>query len=120
MIKKRQHSGSDGDESAKKPKEGTPNSSVSSENRKQDQDKVMQDQDMQVAGQDHDVQVHSNKQDTQKAKLSMNGRGSHLDPGMFTNTEAYSPLTPAKAKSIPDLSVLVNSPVFHNKARSTQ
>ena len=51
---------------------------------------MKQDQDMQVAGQDYDVQVHSKKQDTKRAKLDMNGRGSHLDPGMFTNTEAYT------------------------------
>ena len=44
----------------------------------------------------------------------------NLDIGQFTNTEAYSPATPAKAKSIPDLSVVINSPVFHNKAKSNK
>ena len=37
------------------------------------------------------------------------------DRGKFTGLEAYSPRTPAKAKSIPDLSVLLNSPVYHTK-----
>ena len=37
------------------------------------------------------------------------------DMGKFISQEAYSPLTPAKAKSIPDLSVLLNSPVYHTK-----
>ena len=40
---------------------------------------------------------------------------SVTDTGRFTGLEAYSPLSPAKTKSIPDLSVLVNSPVFHSK-----
>ena len=41
----------------------------------------------------------------------------HLDPGSFTNQEAYSPWTPAKTRNIPDLPVIINSPVFHSKAR---
>ena len=45
---------------------------------------------------------------------------SQLDPGLFTNQEAYSPLTPAKSKDIPDLSIIVNSTVYHSKARSSQ
>ena len=40
------------------------------------------------------------------------------DIGKFTGLEAYSPLTPAKAKSIPDLSIIVNSPVFHSSTRT--
>ena len=39
-----------------------------------------------------------------------------VDKGIFTGLEAYSPSTPAKAKSIPDLSIIVNSPVFHSKS----
>ena len=39
-----------------------------------------------------------------------------MDRGKFTSQEAYSPLTPAKQKGIPDLSVLVHSPVFHSKS----
>ena len=38
-----------------------------------------------------------------------------IDAGKFTALEAYSPMSPAKTKSIPDLSVLVNSPVYHSK-----
>ena len=41
-----------------------------------------------------------------------------LDNGQFTSTEGFSPATPAKPKNIPDLSVLVNSPVFHNKQKN--
>ena len=44
----------------------------------------------------------------------------NLDLGQFTNTEGYSPTTPAKVRSIPDLSVVINSPVFHNKAKNIQ
>ena len=44
----------------------------------------------------------------------------NLDIGQFTNTEGYSPATPAKAKSIPDLSVVINSPVFHNKSKCSK
>ena len=39
-----------------------------------------------------------------------------LDLGKFTNQEGYSPSTPAKAKSIPDLSIIMNSPVYHTKS----
>ena len=44
-------------------------------------------------------------------------KDDQLDPGSFTQLEAYSPLTPAKAKKIPDLPV--NSPVFHTRSRET-
>ena len=37
------------------------------------------------------------------------------DAGRFTGLEAYSPMSPAKTKRIPDKSVLMNSPVFHSK-----
>ena len=39
------------------------------------------------------------------------------EPGRFTGQEAYSPMTPAKIKYIPDLSVLINSPVFHRSQK---
>ena len=38
-----------------------------------------------------------------------------LDLGLFTSQEGYSPLTPAKSKNIPDLAVILNSPVYHSK-----
>ena len=41
---------------------------------------------------------------------------SGKDRGKFTGLEAYSPLTPAKTKVIPDISVILNSPVFHSKS----
>ena len=37
------------------------------------------------------------------------------DPGKFINQEANSPSSPAKTKIIPDLSVILNSPVYHSK-----
>ena len=40
---------------------------------------------------------------------------SAVDKGAFTALEAYSPMTPAKTRTIPDMSVIENSPVFHNK-----
>jgi hypothetical protein len=43
----------------------------------------------------------------------------HLDPGHFTNQEAYDPSTPAKPRDIPDLSVIINSPIFHSKTKTT-
>jgi hypothetical protein len=42
-----------------------------------------------------------------------------LDPGQFINEEAYCPSSPARSKKIPDLSVILNSPVFHSKASKT-
>jgi hypothetical protein len=42
-----------------------------------------------------------------------------LDPGKFMNEEAYCPSSPAQAKKIPDLSVILNSPVFHSKTAKT-
>ena len=44
--------------------------------------------------------------------------GEETDPGCFINQEAYCPKTPAKIKQITDLSI-INSPVFHTKARGT-
>ena len=41
---------------------------------------------------------------------------TNLDPGQFTNTEGYCPSTPAKEKSIPDLT----SPIFHNRVNSSK
>ena len=38
-----------------------------------------------------------------------------VDPGKFINEEAYCPSSPARAKKIPDLSVILNSPVYHSK-----
>ena len=38
-----------------------------------------------------------------------------VDPGKFINEEAYCPSSPARAKIIPDLSVILNSPVYHSK-----
>ena len=43
-----------------------------------------------------------------------------LDKGIFTNQEGYSPATPAKTKSIPDLSDIANSPILKSKARNIQ
>ena len=38
-----------------------------------------------------------------------------LDPGKFVNLEGYCPSSPARAKKIPDLSVILNSPIYHSK-----
>ena len=38
------------------------------------------------------------------------------DPGRFINQESYCPSSPARSKTIPDLSIIVNSPVYHSKA----
>ena len=38
-----------------------------------------------------------------------------VDPGKFINEEAYCPSSPGRAKKIPDLSVILNSPVYHSK-----
>ena len=54
-------------------------------------------------------------QDIPERKEESAGLG---DIGKFTGLEAYSPLTPAKAKSIPDLSIIVNLPVFHTSTRT--
>ena len=44
-----------------------------------------------------------------------NTSSGQLDLGLFISQEAYSPLTPAKTKNIPDLTVILNSPVYHSK-----
>ena len=63
-----------------------------------------------------------NLEDNTKGSSSTNKEVDmlNLDLGQFTNTEGYSPATPAKVRSIPDLSVVINSPVFHNKAKNIQ
>ena len=38
-----------------------------------------------------------------------------LDPGKFVNEEAYCPSSPARTMKVPDLSVILNSPVYHSK-----
>lgn len=57
------------------------------------------------------TEVFNNCQNSNPAGISK----SSVDAGKFTGLEAYSPMSPAKTKSIPDLSVLVNSPIYHSK-----
>ena len=110
--RKRQHSGSDVDASAK---------TGDSEDGKQGDivgDQQGDKQEDMVGGQQGDI-VGDRQGDIVGCK-PIGLVTSQLDPGLFTNQEAYSPLTPAKSKDIPDLSIIVNSPVYHSKARSSQ
>ena len=92
--KKRPLSGSENEEIAKKQKESCPDNDLSEIVSREEKSSDM------------------NRQGDSKGVRSdiMN-----LDLGQFTSTEGVSPATPAKAKIIPDLSVLINSPVFHSK-----
>ena len=103
-ARKRQFSGSDHEKSAKKVK------NVADNKDEQQQDGM--------ANKEGEQGSKNNRQqgDTTKNQST----STQLDPGSFTNLEAYSPKTPAKAKQIPDLPVIVNSPVFHTKPRETK
>ena len=104
QLRKRPFSGSSDEEIVKKAKEA-PN-----------KDKVVN-----MQGVNQVLQVMLGKQNSQelqgsKQKTSTTSNPNKDDPGQFTNTEGYCPSTPAKAKTIPDLTVVINSPIFHNKA----
>ena len=122
--RKRQHSGSDADESAKKPK-----TVVDRVGDKQGD--MVRSKECEQVGDKKDGQVEDREgaQDRASGTEAVENAGNSisetlvtksLDPGSFTNQEAYSPLTPAKTKNIPDISVIINSPVFHSKARNIQ
>ena len=120
--RKRQHSGSDAEEAAKKPK----TAGVSKDGQQVDMvgDKQGSKEGDIVADKVGDMVGDRQVNMGRSMEPVRNEQGvlvtSQLDPGLFTNQEAYSPLTPAKSKNIPDLSIIVNSPVYHNKARNSQ
>ena len=96
--RKRPISSSDSEENSKKQKECSPSPKSSFEE-----------------GQTTRVNsIDSNREVDMLNKVDTKG----LDNGQFTSTEGFSPATPAKPKKIPDLAVLINSPVFHNKQKN--
>ena len=117
-YRKRPFSDSDVDESAKKSKGDTHSDTVD----------LSRDHNIQ-AGEQGDMELDiqgavggSSLKSTEKVDIDQEASSSNRipDPGRFTDTEAYSPLTPAKTKSIPNLAVLINSPVFHKKGKNIQ
>ena len=100
--RKRQHSGSEVVESSKKARSG--DSRIDSNQM----DSFREKQADQVGN------------GTQATNSQVHKQTNQLDPGHIVNEEAYCPSTPAKPKQLPDLPVIVNSPVFHSKQRTSQ
>ena len=138
--RKRQHSGSDMDESAKKSKTHLSRQDSNRVNLVRDKEGAMVADREDAMGNRQDDSVGYNKQggmvvdkegdlvggmqgiqDKDRfSDVGAVGPSLRVDKGIFTNQEGYSPATPAKTKSIPDLSVIANSPILKSKARSIQ
>ena len=94
-------------------------------------DRIQEDRKRQYSGSDieesikkcrADLSSKANKQgdrmSDKEGELILNTGVAEIDPGSFTNQEAYCPQTPAKTKQILELSTY-SSPVFHSRARDT-
>ena len=105
--RKRQLSDSDDEGSVKRPKGNLQTEDGTAHN---DGDSSLQDENMKNTNETSAVGTSKEVSEPREDVVAL-----ACDPGKFINQEAYSPSSPAKTKIIPDLSVILNSPVYHSK-----